>query len=114
MLALHIIAMVSTTIGAVIKAILLLLNRKETFRKVQSATTKPIQVLLITGILAGIYMVVFRFGSIVPPWLIVKLVLFATGGILVVIGEKKENRTVLIIGALILLLVWTQANIKIS
>lgn len=112
MLTLHIIAMVSTTIGALVKTILLFVN-ENSFNKVQSVTKRPIISLLVIGILAGIYMIVTKFGGIVPPWLIIKLSLFAIGGLMVSFAEKRKNKLMLTIGTSLLILVWVQANIKI-
>jgi hypothetical protein len=114
MITLHITSLVLNTIGDLIKAILLLLNRKETFKKFHALTTTPIKILLITGILAGIYMVVNKFGGIIPPWLIIKLTLFAVGGGLTVLAEKKENKYLLTAGVMMLILVIVQANVKFS
>ncbi len=106
--------MLATTLGALVKTILLWFNRKETFRKVHAVTSIPIKILLITGILAGIYIVVFKFGGIVPPWLIIKLSLFAIGGGLVIMAEKKENKYMLAVGAGMLIMVIVQAVVKFS
>ena len=114
MLALHIIAMVTTSIGAFVKAILLLLDRKQAFHKVQTSTSTVTKILLIIGVLAGIYMVIFHFGGRVPPWLIIKLAIFVTGGLIVSWAEKRENKVMLLIGASMLLLAWFQANEKIT
>ncbi|MEJ0033292.1 MAG: hypothetical protein WDO15_24480 [Bacteroidota bacterium] len=113
MIAIHIIAMVSTTIAAFIKSILLFIN-KNTFQKVHSATTKYIRILMIVGVGAGIYIIVTKFGGIVPIWLIIKLALFVVGGITVGQAEKRENKIMMLIGSLILLLVIVQANVKLS
>jgi hypothetical protein len=112
MLTFHIIAMVSTTIGAVIKTILLFFSKKN-FLKFQAVTKWPTIILLITGALAGIYMVVTKFGGIVPPWLVIKLALFVIGGLMVSISEKRNNKTMLVIGTLMLVLVIVQANVKL-
>lgn len=114
MLVIHIIAMVSTTLAAIVKAFLLASNRLDTFRKVHRTTSNPVKALLIIGIATGIYIVVTRFGGIVPPWLIIKLGLFITGGLIVVQAEKRENKAWLVIGALLLLAAYAQANLKFS
>ena len=113
MLTFHIIAMVSTTIGALVKTILLFIN-KSALARFQSVTKWPTISLLVTGALAGIYMVVTKFGGIVPPWLIIKLALFIVGGLMVSIAEKKNNRAMLVTGTLLLLLVIVQANVKLN
>lgn len=112
MLIIHIIAMVSTTLGALVKTILLFVNEQK-FRKVQAVTKKPILSLVVIGVLAGVYMVVTKFGGIVPPWLIIKLCLFVVGGLMVSFSEKRENKIMLLIGTSLLILVWVQANIKL-
>jgi|GEM_PF-5664419 len=112
MLTLHIIAMVSTTLGAVVKTFLLFFN-KESFQKFQSVTKWPTTILLITGVLAGIYLVVTKFGGIVPPWLIIKLALFVVGGLMVSFSEKRNNKLMLVTGTLMLVLVIVQANVKL-
>ena len=104
--------MVSTTIGALVKTILLFVNEQR-FNKVQSVTKLPIMILLIVGAFAGIYMVVTKFGGIVPPWLVIKLTLFVAGGLMVSFAEKRKNKVMLTIGTSLLILVWIQANIKI-
>ena len=114
MLVIHIIAMVSTTIAAVVKAILLLLNRTETFRVVHAKTSILVRILIIVGVLAALYIIVTKFGGVVPPWLVIKICLFITGGLTVMIAEKKENKWFALIGALVLVLVIVQANIKIN
>jgi hypothetical protein len=113
MLTFHIIAMVSTTIGAVVKTILLFFSKKN-FIRFQSVTKWPIISLLITGALAGIYLIVSKFGGIVPPWLMIKLTLFITGGLMASFGEKKENKIIVAVGTLMLVLVIVQANVKLN
>jgi len=113
MLTFHIIAMVSTTIGALVKTFLLFFD-KEKFSRFQSVTKIPTVSLLITGALAGIYMIVTTFGGIVPPWLVIKLSIFVVGGLMVSVSEKKNNKTMLIIGTLLLVLVIVQANVKLN
>src|SRR5690349_13536662 len=105
MITIHIVSLVTTTLGALFKAILLWLDRKETFRKVHRVTTTPIKVLMITGISAGIYLVINKFGGIVPPWLIIKIALLIIGGMMVMMAEKKENKYLLSAGVAMLLLV---------
>ena len=114
MLVIHIIAMVSTTIAAVVKAILLLLNRTETFRVVHAKTSLAIRLLILTGVSAAVYIIVTKFGGVVPPWLVIKICMFITGGLTVMIAEKKENKWLILIGALLLVMVIVQANIKIN
>lgn len=113
MTIIHVIAMVSTTIGALIKSILLFIN-PEAFRKVNKATSIYIRVLMFIGVGAGIYIIVTKFGGTVPPWLIIKLAIFVIGGTLVGRAEKKENKALLLVGSLLLLLVIVQANLKLS
>ena len=112
MFTVHIIAMVSIALAAVVKTLLLLFNRKNTFRKVRSATGLYVKIFLIIGTLIGIYMVATKFGGIFPPWLTIKLVLFVAGGLIVMIAEKKENKVALSTGTLLLILVIVQANAK--
>lgn len=114
MLVIHVLSMVITTIAAVVKSLLLLIDRKVAFHKVQRTTGIPVKILLIVGVIAGVYVIVTKFGGIVPPWLIIKIAMFITGGIVVMISEKRENKYGLLIGTLILLLVIVQANVKLS
>jgi hypothetical protein len=91
MLAVHITSMVAITIASLIKGTLLLFNRKEIFKKFEAVTKKPNKVLTITGVLAGIYIVIFKFGSIVPMWLIIKLAILIAGGSLIGIARKRQQ-----------------------
>lgn len=113
MLTFHIIAMVSTTIGALVKTILLFIN-KNAFNRFQSVTKWPTISLLVTGALAGIYMIIIKFGGTVPPWLVIKLALFVVGGLMVSISEKRNNKVMLVTGTSLLLLVIVQANVKLN
>jgi hypothetical protein len=114
MLTIHIIAMVSTTVAAIVKTFLLLGNKTNTFRKIRSATGPYVKILLIIGASIGIYIVITKFGGIIPPWLVVKLALFVAGGLTVIVAEKKENKLALLMGTLLLILVIVQANVKFN
>jgi hypothetical protein len=114
MIALHIIAMVSTVIGALVKSILMLSNKKEAFRKVHAKTSMAIRILMIVGVLAGVFIIVTKFGGIIPPWLMIKLGIFIIGGLTVMMAEKKENKLWMAIGTAMLLLVIVQANVKLN
>jgi hypothetical protein len=114
MITLHIIAMVSTVIGALVKSILMLSNKMEAFRTVQAKTSIPIRILMIVGVLAGVYIIVSKFGGIVPSWLMIKLGIFIIGGLMVMMAEKKENKLWMTIGTALLLLVIVQANVKFN
>ncbi len=113
MIALHIIAMVSTVVGALLKTILILLNKREAFRKVHARTSLAIRVLMVVGVAAGVYIIVSKFGGVVPPWLVIKLGIFVIGGLILMRGEKKENKLWMTVGTAMLVLVIVQANLKL-
>lgn len=108
----HVISMLLTTIGAIVKTVLLLFNRTESFRKVQKATSLPIRILLVVGVAAGIYVVITQFGGIVPPWLIIKIALFIVAGMLIMYAEKKENKLLMLVSVVLFLLIIGEAIVK--
>lgn len=114
MIAVHVISMVAVTIASIIKGFMFLFNRHETYKKFDAISSKPSKILAITGIAAGVYIVITKFGGIVPMWLIFKLGFLIAGGTLFGMAEKRGNKIMLAAAMILLFLVIVQANVKFS
>jgi uncharacterized membrane protein SirB2 len=108
----HIIALEISAGLAIIKAILLWIEKKEAFRKLHQVTSIPIKILFAIGLITGIVMIHKFYDNHIPEWLLIKfgIIICAIGAVLK--GERSENKYWMALAALGFLLVILQANVK--
>ncbi|GAB3530901.1 hypothetical protein GCM10027443_12300 [Pontibacter brevis] len=105
----HVLVVILFLIFFAIKAVLLLLNKRETLDKVRSKT-KVVDMILGTLILITGGYLLFLYSGGIPTYLIVKIVLVLLAIPLGIVGIKRENKVLAVLSLLIFLYVYGVAE----
>ena len=98
----HVLVVVLFLIFFAIKAVLLLLNRRDTLNKVRNKTKVVDTVLGTLILITGVYLL-FLYNGGIPTYLIVKVVFVLLTIPLGIVGIKRENKVLTVLSLLIFL-----------